>query len=43
MIVYDITNETSFENVEKWLRKLQENADENIIMMIAGNKVDLKE
>ena len=43
MIVYDITKETTFESLEKWHDKLIESADENIIMMMCGNKSDLED
>jgi len=39
--VYDITKVVSFENVEKWLRELKENATADITMMLVGNKTDL--
>lgn len=38
LIVYDITKDTSFENVEKWLAELKENASTDITMMLVGNK-----
>ena len=41
LVVYDITKETSFENVEKWLAELKENATADITMMLVGNKTDL--
>ncbi len=37
-----ITN-TQFENTEKWLNELKEHADPNIVILMVGNKVDLKE
>jgi len=42
LIVYDITKSSSFTNVEKWLNELHEHADENIVVMLVGNKTDLK-
>ena len=42
LIVYDITKSSSFHNVEKWLNELHEHADENIVVMLVGNKTDLK-
>jgi len=39
--LYDITKQESFENVQKWMKELKENADENIIVMLIGNKCDL--
>ena len=41
MLVYDITNSKSFDNIEKWLRKFQEHGKENAEKMILGNKCDL--
>ena len=42
LIVYDITRQSSFHNVEKWLNELHEHADENIVVMLVGNKTDMK-
>ena len=42
--MYDITSEKSFESIEeKWRRELMENADENIVLLLVGNKSDLEE
>ncbi|KAL3903812.1 MAG: hypothetical protein SGPRY_011526, partial [Prymnesium sp.] len=45
LVVYDITKDVSFENVEKWLLELRvrlpDNATSDITMMLVGNKVDL--
>ena len=42
LLVYDVTKRTSFENVEKWLQELREHADSNIVVMLVGNKIDLR-
>ena len=42
MLVYDITNSTTFEHLDYWLEELQE-YDENIVIMLLGNKCDLNE
>jgi GTPase SAR1 family protein len=43
-LVYDVTSEKSFESVEeKWRRELMENADENIVLLLVGNKSDLED
>lgn len=39
MLVYDITNSTTFENLEGWLDELQL-PDENTVIMLLGNKCD---
>ncbi len=41
-IVYDITNETSFDNVEKWYEHVQKEAGKDISIIIVGNKCDLE-
>ena len=41
-IVYDITNETSFNNIEKWYEKIHEENDKDIPIIIVGNKCDLE-
>ncbi|XP_010476830.1 PREDICTED: ras-related protein Rab-11B-like [Camelina sativa] len=41
LIVYDITNHTSYKNVEGWLKELREQTtDPNILTVIVGNKSD---
>ena len=41
LLIYDISKEISFENVDKWLNELKNDAEENIIIMLVGNKSDL--
>ncbi|KAI8140849.1 ras family-domain-containing protein [Fennellomyces sp. T-0311] len=43
LLVYDITRQSSFENVDHWLKELREHADNNITLMLVGNKSDLGE
>ncbi|CAO3600563.1 unnamed protein product [Absidia cylindrospora] len=43
LLVYDITRQTSFQNVTHWLKELREHADPNIVIMLVGNKSDLSE
>ena len=42
LLVYDISKKPSFDNVEKWLKELREHADPNIVLMLVGNKSDLR-
>ncbi|RZC62632.1 hypothetical protein C5167_024374 [Papaver somniferum] len=42
ILVYDTTKPTTFENVTRWLKELREHADSNIVIMLIGNKTDLK-
>ncbi|KAL3356264.1 hypothetical protein AABB24_017116 [Solanum stoloniferum] len=42
LLVYDVTKPISFENVSRWLKELRDHADSNIVIMLIGNKTDLK-
>ncbi|XP_055351308.1 ras-related protein Rab-11B-like [Paramacrobiotus metropolitanus] len=42
LLVYDITKRTSFESVERWLKEVWDNADQNVAIMLVGNKSDLR-
>ena len=42
LLVYDITNPKSFENLDKWLSDLKTNGDEKISIVLLGNKSDLE-
>ncbi|KAI3786703.1 hypothetical protein L1987_40594 [Smallanthus sonchifolius] len=42
LLVYDVTKPTTFENVKRWLKELRDHADSNIVIMLIGNKTDLK-
>jgi Ras-related protein Rab-11A len=42
LLVYDISKANSFENIKRWLKELRDHADENIVVMMIGNKSDLK-
>ena len=41
-IVYDITSETSFENVDKWFEQAQKEASKDVSIILVGNKCDLE-
>merc|ERR1711991_828745 len=41
LLVYDIAKSASFQHVQRWLTELRENASENIVIMLVGNKSDL--
>ena len=42
-VVYDITNNTSFESIEKWINDLKGAADKDLTIIVVGNKCDLEE
>ncbi len=41
-MVYDISKHATFENVERWLKELRDHAEPNIVVMLVGNKSDLR-
>ena len=43
MMVYDITDKKSFDDITNWLRAIQEHANPNVEKMIIGNKCDMEE
>ena len=42
LLVYDIHKHVTFQNVERWLKELRDHADANIVIMLVGNKSDLR-
>ena len=40
-VVYDLSRKTSFNNIDKWF-DLKNNGDENINIVLIGNKIDLE-
>ncbi|KAI3900412.1 hypothetical protein MKW92_011377 [Papaver armeniacum] len=42
LLVYDVTRHVTFENIERWLKELREHTDPNIVVMLIGNKADLR-
>lgn len=42
LLVYDIAKHVTFEYVERWLKELREHADSHIVIMLVGNKCDLR-
>jgi len=43
MLVYDITQPKTFDNIAKWLRNIDEHANEDVEKMILGNKCDMED
>ncbi|XP_056134352.1 ras-related protein Rab-8B isoform X1 [Lampris incognitus] len=43
MLVYDITNEKSFDNIKNWIRNIEEHASSDVEKMILGNKCDMND
>ena len=43
LIVYDITNQESFNSIKEWIEDCQNYANDNIHMVLVGNKIDKEE
>lgn len=43
IIVYDVTNANSFENIRSWLSEIDHYGDEDFKKLLVGNKSDLKD
>ena len=43
LVVYDITNRKSFDNVIEWIEECKNNGPQTVTMVLVGNKSDLKE
>jgi small GTP-binding protein len=42
LLVYDITKHDSYTNVQRWLEELKDHSDDKVVIMLIGNKSDLK-
>ncbi|XP_068741687.1 ras-related protein Rab-11A-like [Montipora capricornis] len=42
LVVYNIAKYLTYENVKRWLKELRDHADSNIVIMLVGNKSDLR-
>lgn len=40
-MVFDVTDSISFQNVAYWLKKVKKHGDENVEIILLGNKIDL--
>ncbi len=41
LVCYDVTDKSSFDNIQKWVNKVKMEADPNCAMLLVGNKIDL--
>jgi len=42
LLVYDIAKHATYVDVTRWLKELRDHADSNIVIMLVGNKSDLR-
>ena len=43
LLVYDISRKETFNNINRWINEIKNNSDENINILLIGNKCDLEE
>ena len=43
MVVYDITNEESFEHIKQWIKDCKDLAPKSVQLVLIGNKIDLED
>ncbi|EFJ31501.1 rab family GTPase [Selaginella moellendorffii] len=43
ILVYDVTDESSFNNIRNWVKNIEQNASENVSRVLVGNKADMDE
>ncbi|XP_041364030.1 ras-related protein Rab-37-like isoform X2 [Gigantopelta aegis] len=41
LLLYDVTSKASFDNIRAWLAEINEYAQEDVVIMLLGNKADL--
>lgn len=39
-MLFDVTDENSFLKVEKWIKEIEQNANKDTVVYLAGNKID---
>ncbi|XP_078439033.1 ras-related protein RABA1i-like [Wolffia australiana] len=42
LLVYDVTRSITFENIDRWLKELRSHTDSATVIMLVGNKADLR-
>ncbi|XP_026171401.1 ras-related protein Rab-26 [Mastacembelus armatus] len=40
LLLYDVTNKASFDNIQAWLTEIHEYAQQDVVVMLLGNKAD---
>uniref|UniRef100_A0A383VMM6 Uncharacterized protein n=1 Tax=Tetradesmus obliquus TaxID=3088 RepID=A0A383VMM6_TETOB len=41
LLVYDVTDEASFNNIRNWMRNIEQHASDNVNKVLVGNKSDM--
>ena len=43
ILIYDVTSLQTYENIKTWVNQIKEEAPQNVVIFIAGNKIDMEE
>jgi len=43
IVVYDITDKDTFMNIQSWMKEIDKYAQENVDILLVGNKCDLED
>ena len=43
ILIYDVTNTDTYDNVENWISQIKEEASPNVVIYLVGNKVDMED
>ncbi|CAL5334673.1 unnamed protein product [Camellia sinensis] len=43
LLVYDVTDESSFNNIKNWIKNIEQHASDNVNKILVGNKADMDE
>ncbi|KAH7295078.1 hypothetical protein KP509_27G031300 [Ceratopteris richardii] len=43
ILVYDVTDESSFNNIRNWVKNIEQHASDNVNKILVGNKADMDE
>ena len=43
ILIYDVTNLQTYENVKNWITQIREETNPNVVIYLAGNKIDIPE
>lgn len=43
ILVYDVTDAKTFDNIRNWIRNIEENASADVEKILLGNKCELEE
>ena len=43
ILIYDVTNSDTYDNVENWISQIKEEASPNVVIYLVGSKIDLEE